>query len=246
MLQAIGNAHTKVQLEMYIFTHCSLGFRFLNMLIDASKRGVAVQVLLDSFGCFYLADSFWQPLRQQGGTVKWFNPIDLHRWGIRNHRKLLVCDRQIAFVGGYNIAAEYEGDGVTKGWCDIGIKVQGSVAQELSNSYQQMFDLADFKHKRFARVRKPTLPKPDAEADPTVLTSGPGRGMKYFGKHVLQEMKLSTSARIIAAYFLPTWRIRRGTETNRHFRWQSRTYTRRQIGCRIITTCLQAALPRHA
>ena len=46
--------------------------------------------------------------------MRLFNPLALDRWGIRNHRKLLVCDERVAFVGGFNIASDYDGDGVTQ------------------------------------------------------------------------------------------------------------------------------------
>jgi len=68
-----------------------------------------VQVLIDSFGSITLLDSFWQPLRKAGGEMRWFNPLTLRRFNIRNHRKLLICDQQVGFIGGFNIAPEWKG-----------------------------------------------------------------------------------------------------------------------------------------
>jgi cardiolipin synthase A/B len=56
-------------------------------------------------------DSFWQPLRDAGGECRWFNPLSLGRLGFRDHRKLMVCDEQEAFIGGFNIMPESQGDG---------------------------------------------------------------------------------------------------------------------------------------
>src|SRR6478736_550641 len=55
--------------------------------------------------------------------------------GIGNHRKLLVCDEQTAFIGGFNIAKEYDGDGVASGWCDLGLQFEGELAKELAVSF---------------------------------------------------------------------------------------------------------------
>src|SRR5204862_5903065 len=73
-----------------------------------------------------------------GGGVRLFNPISLNRLSIRNHRKLLVCDDQVAFVGGFNIAPEYEGDGVKCGWCDVGLKIVGPLATQIAKSFDEM------------------------------------------------------------------------------------------------------------
>jgi hypothetical protein len=49
---------------------------------------------------------------------------------LRDHRKLLVCDSKVAFVGGFNIADEYDGDGVSSGWRDFGLKLEGALVVE--------------------------------------------------------------------------------------------------------------------
>ncbi|MBI4664587.1 MAG: hypothetical protein HY735_37825 [Verrucomicrobia bacterium] len=106
VLRAIERARRSVRLETYIFTASSIGEQFRDALQRAAARGVAVRVLIDGWGSIALHDSFWEPLRRAGGEVRWFNPINLRRFAIRNHRKLVVCDEAAAFAGGFNIAAE--------------------------------------------------------------------------------------------------------------------------------------------
>jgi cardiolipin synthase A/B len=60
---------------------------------------------VDAVGSMVLPESFWAPLRASGGEFRWFNPLSLSGWSIRDHRKLLVCDERLAFVGGVNIAS---------------------------------------------------------------------------------------------------------------------------------------------
>src|SRR5262245_41783587 len=97
MIEAIENARSLVKLESYIYDSSSIGLRFRDALVEASKRGANVRVLIDSFGSITMLDSFWEPLRQAGGQMRWFNPLSLRRFGFRNHRKLLACDDRVAF-----------------------------------------------------------------------------------------------------------------------------------------------------
>ena len=154
MLAAIDAARTSACLEIYIFAPGPLGQRFRETLIRAQLRGARVRVLLDAFGSMGLPGDFWEPLRAVGGEVRCFNSAALMRLSFRNHRKLLVCDKQVAFVGGFNIAHEYEGDGVHAGWRDLGLKLEGPLAAQLAVSFEEMFARAEFRHKRFTRLRR--------------------------------------------------------------------------------------------
>ena len=210
MLAAIDAAQQSVALETYIFASGNLGERFREALVRARNRGVQVRVLIDALGSVGLADSFWTPLRQAGGQVRWFNPLALNRFGIRNHRKVLVCDGQVAFVGGYNISPEYEGDGVTCGWCDIGLKIEGPLVSQLAGTFDEMFELSEFQHKRFSQWRKIRFARhPQTGVREQLLLSGPGRGLSPIKRALQRDLAQARDVQIIVAYFLPTWRIRR-------------------------------------
>ena len=120
MLEAIAAARKSIRLETYIYSEGKLGRQFLEALLAAAQRGVRVQVLVDALGSWLLPDDFFAPLVAAGAEVRRFNPLHLWRFGVRNHRKLLVCDDATVFIGGFNVADEYDGDGVTRGWCDVG------------------------------------------------------------------------------------------------------------------------------
>jgi cardiolipin synthase len=248
MLAAIESAQRSVCLEIYHYSAGSLGERFREALVRARRRGVRVRVLIDALGSIGLAGAFWQPLRAVSGEVREFNPLALNRLGIRNHRKLLVCDERVAFVGGFNIACEYDGDGVTRGWRDLGLKVEGPLAAQLSATFEEMFERADFRHRRFPRLARSAVrragnrnPETDstanepgstqiltgenresgeegksstgsAAANAQLLLSGPGRGRSPIKRALRGDLARARSVRIMAAYFLPTWRIRRALE----------------------------------
>jgi len=96
MLDAIQAARVSIRLETYIYTDGQLGREFLLALIAAAQRGVRVKVLADVFGSWLLPDNFFQPLLTAGGEMHYFNPLRLWRFGVRDHRKLLVCDDAVA------------------------------------------------------------------------------------------------------------------------------------------------------
>jgi cardiolipin synthase len=133
----------------------------------------------------------------------------LNRLGFRNHRKLLVVDRQVGFVGGFNIAPQYEGDGVTRGWCDLGMKIEGELAAELEASFEVMWVRADSPQKRFIRLRKSSAKRTVLAPNEQLLLSGPGRGPSPIKRALQQDLARASSVQFIVAYFLPTWRIRR-------------------------------------
>jgi cardiolipin synthase len=209
MLAAIESAQESVCLETYIFASDPVGEEFRGAMFRARQRGVRVRVLVDAMGSIGLPGAFWQPLRAAGGEVRLFNPLALDRLGMRNHRKLLVCDERVAFVGGFNIASNYDGDGVTRGWCDLGLRVTGQLPGQLAATFEQMFARADFQHKRFIRLRRSTARKMVLTGNEQLLLSGPGRGRNPFKRALRRDLAGASNVQIMVAYFLPTWRIRR-------------------------------------
>ena len=209
MLTAIDAATQSVRLEIYIFEECPLGRDFREALVRACERGVQVRVLVDSMGSLLLPDHFWEPLRKEGGEVRWFNPIALKRVTIRNHRKLLVCDEQVAFVGGFNVSPEYEGDGIEDGWWDVGLKIEGPLATRLAASFEDMFARADFRHRHFTRWREFSAKRAETMPPEQILFSGPGRGQSPTKRALRKDLAVAQSVQLMVAYFLPSWRLRR-------------------------------------
>ncbi len=209
MLAAIAAAKTIIRFETYIYRQSPLGEKFRAALMDARARGVHVLVLIDAIGSTELPEAFWQPLLDKGGRVHRFNPFRWGRFFLRNHRKLLVCDDRTAFIGGYNIAPEYEGDGVSRGWRDLGVRIDGPVAHELAHSFDEMFGKAAFHRRFFARLKKAFARKRQQCDGCELLFSGPGLRRNPIAMSLRKDLAKAHSVQIIAAYFLPSWRIRR-------------------------------------
>jgi len=208
MLAAIAAARRSVRLEMYLFDPGPVADRFRDALADACRRGVKVQVLVDAFGSMSLPDGSWDALRAAGAQIRRFNPNGLKRFGIRDHRKILVCDDGLAFIGGANIAAEYDGDGVASGWRDLGLKIRGPLAAELAAAADDMFAGANLRHKPFSRLRKSIRQQSVPFAGGTILLAGPGRN-NPIRLSLSHDLKRARRVAIVCAYFLPPSRILR-------------------------------------
>lgn len=211
MLESIARAKKSVLLETYIYSNGELGRKFLDALIAAAARGAQVKVLVDAVGSWFLPKTFFDPLIAAGGQVRRFNPLHLFRFGVRNHRKLLICDGQTAFVGGFNISDEYNGDGVTCGWCDLGVRLENAeLAKDLAASFDELFSLADFHRKPLMRLRafqrRRRLQK---KALGSLLLTHPGRGASPFQTALYHDLAQARDVRIMSAYFLPTRHVRR-------------------------------------
>jgi cardiolipin synthase len=149
-------------------------------------------------------------LEAAGGAADYFNPLALRRIVFRDHRKMLVVDDKRAIVGGFNIAPEYEGDGVERGWRDLGIELDGAVARGLAASFDVLWEYRDFRHPRGIRLRLSRLKRLLRESgSPGVLATGPGLGRNVFRTSLIRGLRVAQDVRITAAYFVPGFGLRR-------------------------------------
>ncbi len=209
LLADIDSAQKTIRFETYIYAGDELGKRFREALVKARLRGVRVQVLIDAFGSQGLPAGFWQPLLAAGGEVRWFNPVLRKRLGFRDHRKMLVCDETVAIVGGFNIARQYDGDGVKSGWYDLGLEIISPLAVQLAAAFDEMFARAADGLERSRRLPPSPARRNIITDDADLLLSGPGRGRNPFKRALRRDLARARTVQIIAAYFLPTRRIRR-------------------------------------
>ena len=113
MLAAIARAERYVHMETYIFEDDEEGRRFADALIAARQRGASVAVMVDAVGTISTSDALFARMRDAGVQVVVFNPVNpvaaRAGWSInqRNHRKLLVVDGEVGFLGGINVSSVY-------------------------------------------------------------------------------------------------------------------------------------------
>lgn len=134
MLSAIRGAQKAVYFETFIWKDDDLGRRFKQALSDAAARGVKVYVIFDAFANLVVKPSFFRfPETVHVLRFPVFRPgllhLDLRHTG-RDHRKILVVDSSVGFVGGYNI-----GDLYATQWRDTHLRVEGPSVWELENAF---------------------------------------------------------------------------------------------------------------
>ena len=127
MLAAIARATRNVHLEVYTFAPSGVGERFVAALTQAASRGVAVKVLIDGWGSARGGSAVAAALRAGGCRVRIHNRLRalfVGRFG-RNHRKILLIDDEVAFLGGINVSDDNVGVRGRPGWADLALEIRG-------------------------------------------------------------------------------------------------------------------------
>ena len=141
MLDAIDRAQTQVDFENYIFEKGDAGSRFTDALERAARRGAKVRLVLDSVGSKWMSGDDEQRLKDAGADVRWVNPLvsfHLQEINYRTHRKALIVDGNVAYIGGMGIADHWWHD--TKAfpmWRDTQVEVRGPAVTDIEAAFNQ-------------------------------------------------------------------------------------------------------------
>jgi cardiolipin synthase len=153
MFKAIGAARDHVNVETYILEDDEVGRRFAELLIGRQRAGVQVHLIHDAVGTLGTPREFFERLKAAGVQVLEYNPVNPSRAGVqgwdpneRDHRKLVVVDGRVAFLGGINISSVYSGSSFGKRqqptradgalpWRDTHLQVEGPVVAELQKVF---------------------------------------------------------------------------------------------------------------
>ncbi len=136
ILDAIDKAKNYVLIQFYIVRDDDLGRKVQDQLIAAVKRGVHVRFMTDAVGSYGLPSSYFETLRKAGVDVadprEQRGPNFRFQLNYRNHRKTVIVDGDVGFIGGHNIGVEYLGQSPRFGrWRDTHIKMTGHVVRQL-------------------------------------------------------------------------------------------------------------------
>ncbi len=136
IIEAIDNATTSIHLEFYIVASDDIGIRIKDKLIAKAKTGVEVRLIYDDVGSWKLSKRFIAELKDSGAQVYPFMkvafPFLTSKVNYRNHRKIIVIDGRIGFMGGMNIADRYhKGDSMLGTWYDTVLRIEGEAVRSL-------------------------------------------------------------------------------------------------------------------
>lgn len=214
LVQAIDSARHEIYLETYIFSDDPTGEQVAAALVAAAMRGVIVHLMIDGFGSKEYPKTKLEAMRQQGVQIRIYRPGFLNfrflRAGIRRlHRKLVVIDRQRAFVGGINILHDFD-HGCTAPRYDFAVGIEGPLVDKVLAAVTSLWWLVSWSQLKRREKRSSITTQQNARPP-----QPPGIGAEFIlrdnlrNRHTIEKAYLSAihnaKKRIIIAnaYFLP-------------------------------------------
>ena len=236
VFECIAAAQREVVLETFILFEDKVGMRLHEALVGAARRGVQVDMTIDGFGSPDLSNEFISSLTDAGVRVHVFEPrnrvfgyrINLLR---RMHRKIVVVDAEIAFVGGINYSADHLGDYGAEAKQDYSVEIRGPLVAEI-HRFTHTALAAGHRYQRqqrqWWRNRKQLRTSPQqlaqsGSAEAIFVTRDNGDHVNDIERHYRIAIRAARQRVVIAnAYFFPGYRliremsraVRRGVEVN--------------------------------
>lgn len=157
MLAAILTAKISIYWELYIFLDDVEGQKFVAALADKARAGVEVKLILDAFGSLGFQSE--ELLKRAGVQVIWYNRLvsPWHKWKLwhkiinRNHRKMLIIDNEIGFLGGVNVSTVY------RKWDDLHLRLTGLPVRQLQYGFAKSWIKAGGSRKAVRHILRPKL-----------------------------------------------------------------------------------------
>ena len=162
IISAIDNAQYSIKLECYIFYQDSLGEKIITALLNAADRAVQIKLIIDGYGSMEWSTELLKKLTDKGIEVKIYHPLPWRlslygqaitdtysvnkfvylssRVNKRDHRKLYIIDKKLAWGGSMNISASHLNLQPEKEtWFDCGVKISGESIIELSDNFDEVW-----------------------------------------------------------------------------------------------------------
>ena len=209
LFKDIDQAKNHIHIQYYIIKDDNLGKSFIELLTKKAKEGVKVRVLYDELGSRTLNKKFFKKFKEVGGRVEVFFPSKLKffnpRLNFRNHRKLVIIDGKIGYVGGFNVGDEYLGLDARFGyWRDTHLRIEGAAVHATQTRFILDWNQASKHHDIvYQPVYFPELHS-NGSIGMQIVTSGPDSEWEQIKNGYI---KLISSAKksihIQTPYFIP-------------------------------------------
>jgi cardiolipin synthase len=192
MFKAMSQAQKSIYMEMYIFLDDTQAtHNFLGLLKDKARAGLEVVVIADAYGSSSLREGAAEELKAAGVEFIYYS-----HWLRHTHRKILIIDDKVAFIGGVNIKEKI------RHWRDLQIKLEGKIIFPLLQSFAYGYKKAGGKKESILKhSRRPLIKKIKSWIIDNLAT-----GSKMYNLNVYYQQKIKTarsSIRIITPYLLP-------------------------------------------
>jgi cardiolipin synthase len=211
MLAAIGAAKTSIALSSYIFENDAAGAQFIAALVTAQAREVEIRVILDGIGSGYIRAPAFARLRREGINVARFMhsfvPWHMAFLNLRSHKKILVVDGRVAFLGGINISSgNLLKEKPRHPIRDEHFEVKGPVVAQIMEAFAADWIFTTGEELR-GNIWFPPL-TPAGGADARIITSGPDQDIDKIEFMFLQAIGCARqSIKVVTPYFLPEDRL---------------------------------------
>ncbi|MEH7355365.1 cardiolipin synthase [Neobacillus drentensis] len=208
LFEDIRKAKEEIHLQYYIIQRDSLADKLRDELTKKAKEGVKVRLLYDEIGSRRISPAFFKEMITYGGEVEAFFPSFLKlvnfRINNRNHRKLCIIDRKIAYIGGFNIGNEYLGLDKKFGyWRDTHLKVQGEAVSQIQGRFLLDWNYAA-KNKMSFEPYSYQVGKHDGKSPVQIIGSGPNTVTEHIkNMYIKLIMSAKRTLYIQSPYFVP-------------------------------------------
>ncbi len=203
LFKDIKNAKHHIHFNYYIIRNDKLSKRLVKILTDKAREGVKVRILYDNIGARQLPKNFFNSFKRAGGQVASFFPsfLDVNN---RNHRKIVVIDGKIGYIGGLNIGQEYIGLNKRFGyWRDNHIKITGEAAKSLQERFLLDWSFASNEDLILYELYYPKLPY-YGRSGVQIVASGPDSSWEEVKVFFLKMIYMAKeSIYIQTPYFIP-------------------------------------------
>jgi len=203
MYHAIEKAHQSIYWETYIFVDDKVGIRFVDLLEKKAKQGADVKLVIDGFGSYQFSKSSMKRLQKVGVEIVIYNPITLGKfmrfWRAfweRTHRKILVIDNKIGFIGGVNVQ-DYMAD-----WLDLQLVVKGKMVRSLTRAFAKSYIRAGGKRKKVRKLLHPIFEK--SKKFKFIFQTPSAKRSKMQANYVKAINKARKKLKLAVPYYLPS------------------------------------------
>lgn len=204
ILDDIATARRYIFIQMYKFSHQTIGIKFRDALTNMARQGVDVRILIDSWGGSSIPANFFDEMTEAGGQVRFFEKIKINidiftRSHRRNHRKLIIIDDNISWIGSSNIS-DYN-----LIWRESMLRMKGTIAVKFKKIFNQDFGA----YKRYFIYRR-SFTRIIRHGDVEILRDAPSvtrQKIKKRFEHVIRNA--ISEIVIVTPYFLPGFNLRK-------------------------------------
>lgn len=210
LIEDMRRAERYIHMEYYIIKNDVVFQRIIEVLKEKAAEGVEVRILFDSMGCRTVKNRFWRELNRCGIQTAEFFPALLGRLQLRvnyrNHRKIVIIDDKVGYVGGFNVGKEYIGLDKNFGhWRDTHLRIQGGAISGLQLRFILDWNYAA-QQNLFAEGKYlgDTHPASRCGSKIQIISSGPDNTLKQIRDNYLQLIhKARYKISIQTPYFIP-------------------------------------------